>query len=59
MTITLSVLTHGLSASPLAARYGRFTATLAGHQPEHVTTPAMRPHRSLSGHVGATGDGDD
>ncbi len=58
VTIALSVLAHGLSASPLAARYGRFSATLAGQQPEHVTTPTMRPHRSLSGHVGDTGDGD-
>ena len=58
VTITLSVLAHGLSASPLAARYGRFSATLAGHQPEHVPTPTMRPHRSLSGHVGITRDGD-
>jgi NhaP-type Na+/H+ or K+/H+ antiporter len=58
VTIALSVLAHGLSASPLAARYGHFSATLAGQQPEHVTTPTMRPHRSLSGHVGDTGDGD-
>ncbi len=58
VTIALSVLAHGLSASPLAARYGIFSATLAGHQPEHVTTPTMRPHRSLGGHLGVTGDGD-
>ena len=58
VTIALSVLAHGLSASPLAARYGAFSATLAGHQPEHRTTPTMRPRRSLSGHVGVTGDSD-
>ena len=39
VTIALSVLAHGLSASPLAARYGAFSATLAGHRPEHLTTP--------------------
>ena len=56
VTIALSVVAHGLSAAPLAARYGRFSATLAGHRPEHTTTPAMRPHRSLGGHVGAAED---
>ncbi len=58
-TITLSVLAHGLSASPLAARYAAFSSTLTGHRPEHLTTPSMRPRRSLSGHVGVTGDSDD
>jgi NhaP-type Na+/H+ or K+/H+ antiporter len=56
VTISLSVVAHGLSASPLAARYGAFTATLAGQQPEHVTTPVMRSRRSLSGHLGTTQD---
>jgi NhaP-type Na+/H+ or K+/H+ antiporter len=54
VTIALSVLAHGLSASPLASRYGTFSATLAGHQPEHRTTPSVRPRPSLSGHVGST-----
>jgi NhaP-type Na+/H+ or K+/H+ antiporter len=58
VTIALSVVVHGLSAAPLAARYGAFSATLAGHQPEHLTTPTMRPRRSLGGHARATGDGD-
>jgi len=56
VTIALSVVAHGLSAAPLAARYGSFSATLAGHEPEHLTTPAMRPRRSLSGHVGVKRD---
>jgi NhaP-type Na+/H+ or K+/H+ antiporter len=56
VTIALSVVAHGLSAAPLAARYGRFSATLAGQEPEHTTTPAIRPHRSLGGHVGAAKD---
>ena len=53
VTIALSVVAHGLSAGPLAARYGAFSATLARHRPEHLSTPGMRPRRSLSGHVGA------
>jgi NhaP-type Na+/H+ or K+/H+ antiporter len=58
VTIALSVVAHGLSAPPLAARYGAFSATLAGHLPERLTTAAMRPHRSLSGHVGGAGESD-
>jgi NhaP-type Na+/H+ or K+/H+ antiporter len=57
VTVALSVLAHGLSASPLASRYGAFSATLAGHRPERLTTPTMRPRRSLGGHVGPTGGG--
>jgi NhaP-type Na+/H+ or K+/H+ antiporter len=57
VTIALSVLAHGLSASPLAARYGAFSATLAGHLAEHRTTPSMRAHVSLGGHVGTTRGG--
>ena len=55
VTIALSVLAHGLSASPLAARYGAFSATLTGHRPEHRTTPAIRRRQSLGGHVSGTG----
>jgi len=57
VTVALSVLAHGLSASPLAARYGVFSATLASHLAEHRTTPAMRARTSLSGHVGTTRGG--
>ncbi len=56
-TIAISVLAHGISASPLATRYAAFSATLAGHEPEHRATAPMRPRASLSGHVGGTGDG--
>ena len=52
VTITLSVLAHGLSASPLASRYGSFSTNLARHHPEHQATPTMRPHVSLGGLVG-------
>ena len=44
VTITLSVVAHGISASPLAARYGRFATTLSAHEPEHQPTPIMRAH---------------
>jgi len=52
VTVALSVLAHGLSASPLATRYVAFSATLADHRPEHRTSPEMRPRASLGGHVG-------
>ena len=58
VTVALSVLAHGLSASPLAARYVAFSATLAGHEPERRTTPEMRPHKSLGGHVGVQNEAD-
>ncbi len=35
-TVILSVIFHGFSASPLAARYGRFAAGLPEDAPEHV-----------------------
>ena len=57
VTVALSVLAHGLSASPLAARYGAYSATLAGREPEHRTTPATVCW-SLGGHVGVAKDRD-
>jgi NhaP-type Na+/H+ or K+/H+ antiporter len=56
LTIALSVLAHGLSASPLAARYGAFSVALAGHKAEHRTTPSMRVRANLSGHANRNGD---
>jgi NhaP-type Na+/H+ or K+/H+ antiporter len=47
VTITLSVLAHGVSAPPLVARYGSFTRTLIGPMPEHASTPLMRARGSL------------
>jgi NhaP-type Na+/H+ or K+/H+ antiporter len=52
VTVTLSVVAHGLSASPLASRYGQFVDTLLKHRPEHQTTPTMRARASLGTHVG-------
>jgi sodium/hydrogen antiporter len=57
VTVTLSVLAHGLSTSPLASRYGAFIATLDRPGEEHRSTPAMRPRASLGGHVGTKPSG--
>ena len=47
VTVTLSVVAHGLTAGPLAARYGRFAATLVDHQPEHHATAPFRTRPPL------------
>jgi sodium/hydrogen antiporter len=47
-TVVLSVIAHGITAAPLAARYGRRAAALQPNQPEHATTPALRT-RSMAG----------
>jgi NhaP-type Na+/H+ or K+/H+ antiporter len=46
VTVAMSVVAHGVSASPLAARYGRFAATLGSLDPEHTSAPSI-PTRSL------------
>ncbi|HMD45547.1 MAG TPA: cation:proton antiporter [Acidimicrobiales bacterium] len=49
VTVALSVVAHGLSAAPLASRYGRYAATkLAAEDPEHTSAPSL-PTRSLAG----------
>ena len=48
VTVTLSVVLHGISAGPLAARYGRVAATLGSSGPEHSAASAI-PTRSFSG----------
>jgi NhaP-type Na+/H+ or K+/H+ antiporter len=53
VTVTLSVVAHGLSASPLAARYGHFVTKLVKQRPEHMTTPTMRARASLGAQGGA------
>ena len=61
VTVTLSVVAHGLTAGPLAARYGRFAATLVDHRPEHGVTAPFRTRPSLEfrtpGTVPADGGG--
>jgi sodium/hydrogen antiporter len=47
-TVVLSVIAHGITAAPLAARYGRHTATLHANLPEHANAPALRT-RSMAG----------
>jgi NhaP-type Na+/H+ or K+/H+ antiporter len=55
LTVALSVVLHGVTASPFAARYGTYAARLPNHQPEHtnaepITTRTLRQLRSpLSG----------
>ncbi|MGO8871138.1 MAG: cation:proton antiporter [Acidimicrobiales bacterium] len=57
VTVTLSVVAHGLTASPLAARYAAFARTLVAHRPEHATTPVMRTRTGLGAHsAGHHGD---
>ncbi len=58
VTIAVSVVAHGLSASPLATRFGTHSTTLARDDAAHADTPAMRARTSLGGHVGARGTGD-
>jgi sodium/hydrogen antiporter len=42
MTVVLSVLLHGVSASPLSARYGEHAGRLARERPEHTDAPQLR-----------------
>jgi NhaP-type Na+/H+ or K+/H+ antiporter len=49
LTVALSVLFHGISASPLAARYGAYASRLGPAGPEH-TTAAPISTRSLHRH---------
>ena len=44
-TVVLSVIAHGLSAGPIAARYGRRTAGLPPDAPEHEDAVEPQPSR--------------
>jgi len=59
VTIAFSVLAHGVSASPLAARYGAFTAKLSNQQPEHQVTPAIPTSANMSGNSRKASEGKD
>jgi NhaP-type Na+/H+ or K+/H+ antiporter len=48
LTVALSVLLHGVSASPLAARYGARIGRLHPERPEHAGAVPIHP-RSLRG----------
>jgi NhaP-type Na+/H+ or K+/H+ antiporter len=47
VTVTFSVVVHGLSAGPVAARYGTYVQTLTDHRPEHATTAPFRTRPGL------------
>jgi sodium/hydrogen antiporter len=49
LTVTLSVAAHGLSASPLAARYGRYASSLHTSRPEHGEKPPLRARHLRAG----------
>jgi sodium/hydrogen antiporter len=49
ITVTLSVVAHGVSASPLARRYGTHAHSLGSRAPEHRTTGTVPPARRLTG----------
>ena len=52
LTVTLSILLHGISASPLAARYGAYAARLGPETTRALRRQAHRdPHRSSGGPV--------
>jgi sodium/hydrogen antiporter len=60
LTVALSVLLHGISASPLAARYGALVQHLHPERPEHtdsapISTRTLRGARPGAGRPGATG----
>ncbi|WP_109522600.1 MULTISPECIES: cation:proton antiporter domain-containing protein [Nocardia] len=47
ITVVLSILAHGLSASPLAKRYGRWAGTLPDNAPERVSVPSASTRRVM------------
>jgi hypothetical protein len=46
VTVTLSVIAHGVTSSPLAERYGRITHQLQPDRPEHQPATALPVRRS-------------
>jgi NhaP-type Na+/H+ or K+/H+ antiporter len=47
LTVALSVLAHGISASPLAAKYGTYASRLHPERPEHAAPAAPIGTRTL------------
>jgi sodium/hydrogen antiporter len=45
ITVVVSVVAHGITASPFAARYGAAVASFHPKQPEHVPAPELAPRR--------------
>jgi NhaP-type Na+/H+ or K+/H+ antiporter len=58
ITVVVSVVAHGITASPLAARYGAAVAAFHPKQPEHVAAPELAPRtlpsRARTSRGGAT-----
>jgi hypothetical protein len=49
MTVLLSVIAHGVSASPFARRYGQHADGLHRRHAEHAPTEALRTRRAARG----------
>ena len=58
LTIVFSVVAHGLSSSPLAARYGAHAARLDADQPEHAPAQPVRT-RAFAGTPGTSTGAED
>jgi NhaP-type Na+/H+ or K+/H+ antiporter len=58
LTIVFSVVAHGLTSSPLAARYGAHAARLDSQQPEHAPVQPVRT-RAFAGTPGASTGAED
>jgi NhaP-type Na+/H+ or K+/H+ antiporter len=50
VTVTLSVVVHGVTSSPLAERYGRIAHQLHPDRPEHQAGPELPSRRSTGEH---------
>jgi len=57
VTVTFSVVAHGLSAAALAARYGSRVGSLVAHRPEHRVTAPFRTRPGLEFRQRTTGSG--
>jgi NhaP-type Na+/H+ or K+/H+ antiporter len=53
VTVTLSVIVHGITGSPLAERYGRITHRLHASRPEHKGASELAARRLTRGLSGA------
>jgi len=60
ITVVVSVVAHGVTASPFSARYGDAAAAFHPRGPEHVPAPELRPRtlpgRSRAGRAVVRGD---
>jgi sodium/hydrogen antiporter len=54
LTVALSVLLHGVTASPLAARYGTWAGRLHPERPEHTGAAPITTRRMRGVRIGPT-----